>query len=77
MTLNKELTTAYQLAQSAMAQLKTAVHTILLNGPADGLRNADVGKLLGIYAGHVGHKGHIPRTNLDLMASEGVVQQDP
>lgn len=44
----------------------------------DGLRNVDIGKALGIYAGHQDqHKGHIPRTLLALMREEGVVDQDP
>ncbi len=64
------------LAQEAMAQLKSAVHLVLEEAP-HGIRNAEVGRLLGIHAGHVGHEGHIPRTLLALMESEGVVTQDP
>jgi len=41
------------------------------------MRNADIGRALGIHAGHVEHEGHIPRTLLALMEKEGVVQQDP
>jgi len=41
------------------------------------LTNAEIGRSLGIYAGHVDHEGHIPRTLLALMEKEGVVQQDP
>lgn len=29
----------------------------------------------GIYMGHVGHEGHIPRTMLALMEEEGVVSK--
>jgi len=68
---------AYPLAQRAMADLKAAVFILLKNGPAAGLRNADIGRTLGIYAGHVEHEGHISRTLLALMEKEGVVQQDP
>jgi hypothetical protein len=32
---------------------------------------------LGIYHGHVGHEGHIPRTLLTIMAVEAVVEQIP
>jgi hypothetical protein len=67
---------AYALAQRAMADLKAAVYMLLKTGPAGGLRNADIGRALGIYAGHIEHEGHIPRTLLALMEKEGVVQQD-
>jgi hypothetical protein len=67
---------AYALAQRAMADLKAAVYLALTNGPAEGLRNADIGRSLGIYAGHVEHEGHIARTLLALMEKEGVVQQE-
>jgi hypothetical protein len=66
---------AYALAQRAIADLKGAVYLLLKNGPAEGLRNADVGRSLGIYAGHVEHEGHISRTLLALMEKEGVVAQ--
>lgn len=69
--------TAYQLAQRAIADLKSAIYILLENSPPLGLRNADIGRSLGIYSGHVEHEGHIPRTLLSLMESEGVVQQDP
>jgi hypothetical protein len=67
----------YAIAQRAMADLKTAVYLLLKTGPASGLRNADIGRSLGIYAGHVEHEGHIPRTLLALMEREGVVVQNP
>jgi hypothetical protein len=60
------------LAQSG---LKAAVHQVLESGPAEGLKNSDTGRLLGIYMGHVEHEGQIPRTLLALMESEGVVEQ--
>jgi hypothetical protein len=67
---------AYAIAQRAMADLKAAVYVAIQAGPAEGLRNVDIGRMLGIYAGHVEHVGHIPRTILALMENEGVVQQD-
>lgn len=67
---------SYALAQRAVADLKSAVYMLLKAGPASGLRNADIGRALGIHAGHVEHEGHIPRTPLALMQKEGVVQQD-
>ena len=68
---------AYALAQRAMADLKAAVYALLQRGPQAGMRNADIGRALGIHAGHVEHEGHIPRTLLALMEKEGVVKQDP
>ena len=68
---------AYAVAQRAMADLKAAVYLLLKSGPASGLRNADIGRALGIHAGHIEHEGHIPRTLLALMEREGVVQQHP
>ncbi len=66
----------YRLAQHAIADLKAAVVSVLREGPPTGLRNADVGRSLGIYSGHVGHEGHISRTLLSMLENEGVVQQD-
>jgi hypothetical protein len=66
---------AYALAQEAMAKLRIAVHAILESAPG-GLANAQIGRSLGIYPGHVGHEGHIPRTILALMEAEGTVEQD-
>lgn len=60
-----------------MANLKAAVYLLLSNGPTSGQRNADIGRALGIYAGHVEHEGHISRTLLAMMEKEGVVVQDP
>ena len=65
----------YLLAQRAIADLKAAVYAALNSGPTSGLRNADIGRMLGIYSGHIGHEGHIPRTILALMESEGTVEQ--
>jgi DNA-binding IclR family transcriptional regulator len=67
---------SYKLAQRALANLKAAVHGVLLEAGAGGLTNAEIGRTLGIYAGHVGHEGHIPRTLLAMMESEGVVEQN-
>ena len=66
----------YSDAQSALAQLKGAIFETIRKGPARGLRNADIGRKLGIYGGHVGHEGHISRSLLAMMESEGVVRQD-
>lgn len=69
-------TDSYRDAQIAMANLKAAVRFVLANA-TDGLTNAQVGRTLGIYGGHVGHEGHISRTLLALLESEGVAEQDP
>ncbi|MCF5893084.1 MULTISPECIES: hypothetical protein [Aeromonas] len=66
---------AYQLAQSAIADLKSAVYLALEASGDTGLTNAELGRSLGIYGGHVGHEGHISRTLLGLLENEGVVVQ--
>jgi len=53
------------------------VFLLLLKAGSAGLANAEIGRGLGIYHGHAGHVGHIPRTLLALMEVEGVVLQDP
>ncbi|ESX18302.1 hypothetical protein X747_06440 [Mesorhizobium sp. LNJC384A00] len=70
------ITQPYLMAQSAMAQLKAAIHMLLSQAPQQGLRNSEIGRQLGIYMGHVEHQGHIPRTLLSIMESEGAVEQD-
>jgi hypothetical protein len=65
----------YQLAQAAMADLKSAI-VALLERFDDGLSNAQIGRTLGIYRGHEGHEGHISRTLLAMLEQEGVVEQD-
>ena len=67
---------AYMQAQTAMATLKAAVRTVLLCGSQDGMKNAEIGRTLGIYSGHVDHEGHISRTVLAMMEREGVVEQN-
>lgn len=70
------MTDAYQQAQHAIAELKTAVRRLLEHGPSEGMTNAEIGRSLGIHGGHVRHEGHISRTMLAMMESEGVVMQD-
>ena len=66
----------YLIAQTAIAQLKAAIHMVLRDAPPGGLKNADIGRLLGIYMGHIQHVGHIPRVLLAAMEAEGVVVQN-
>lgn len=75
--MTMSLTDAYHLAQSAMADLKSAVRAVLDTAPTEGLTNAQIGRTLGIYGGHVGHEGHISRTLLAMLQTEGVAAQDP
>lgn len=67
---------AYHKAQKGMANLKSAIYQVLSKAPDEGLRNAEIGRTLGIYSGHVGHEGHVPRTLLAIMENEGVVEQN-
>lgn len=72
----KELSQSYNLAQRAIADLKTAIHSVLVDHK-DGLSNAEIGRALGIYHGHSGqHEGHISRVLLELMQAEGLLSQD-
>lgn len=73
----KNSSEAYKLAQVAIADLKAAIHMVMGDAPDGGLSNAKIGRALGIYQGHVGHEGHIPRTLLAFMQNEGVVEQNP
>lgn len=66
---------AYATAQLAIANLKSAVYMLLQEAGSEGMRNVDIGRALGIYSGHAGHEGHIPRTLLAIMESESVVEQ--
>jgi len=75
--MNKEMDMSpYAMAQRAIAELKSSIHELLLRPTPSGLTNAEIGRSLGIYTGHVGHEGHISRTLLAIMEAEGVVEQD-
>jgi len=67
---------AYRRAQVALAELKSAVLDILVEEHS-GITNAEIGRALGIYRGHVGHEGHISRTLLELLRADGTAEQDP
>lgn len=67
---------AYKMAQHAISDLKTAILITLQAGPEEGMKNADIGRALGIHHGHARHEGHIQRSMLALMESEGVVIQN-
>ena len=69
-------TKAYHQAQQGLAQIKGALHVVLTSAPESGISNAEIGRALGIYGGHVGHEGHISRTLLAVMEAEGVALQD-
>jgi hypothetical protein len=70
------MTYPYVLAQDAMAKLREAIYILLQESDQPGLKNAQIGRALGIYSGHERHEGHISRTILALMEAEGVVEQD-
>ena len=67
---------AYADAQRAIATLKAAVYMVLLDAGTVGMKNVEIGRALGINAGHMRHKEHIPRTLLAIMEGEQVTQQD-
>jgi|GEM_PF-5404189 hypothetical protein len=66
---------AYRKAQNAIAELKSAVVDVLATAGSDGLRNSQIGRLLGIYQGHVRHQGHISRTILEMLQADGIAEQ--
>jgi len=68
---------AYQKAQAGISLLKSAVLEYLRECGQHGLTNAEIGKALGIYMGHVRHEGHISRTILAVLEDDGLVHQDP
>jgi hypothetical protein len=65
----------YTRAQRAMAELKGAIYELVANSP-EGLTNAEIGRKLGIYQGHVGHEGHVSRTLLALLEAEQALVQE-
>ena len=73
--MNKAL---YARAQTAISELKGVVYELLAESEnQNGLSNAEVGRALGIYRGHVGHEGHISRTILQMLEVDEVAKQDP
>ena len=67
---------AYHLAQRAIADLKADVLITIIQAGGDGMTNAEIGRKLGIYSGHIGHEGHISRTLLSMLELEGLIKQD-
>lgn len=65
----------YQTAQQGMAMLKSATIQLLRMHYPEGLKNAELGRALGVYMGHKGHEGHISRTLLSMLEGEGSVVQ--
>lgn len=51
MSSDSNASDAYQIAQRAIADLKSAVLKLLLQAPSDGMKNAEIGRGLGIYGG--------------------------
>lgn len=73
---NSVINDSYSIAQQGIVNLKSAIYKLLMEANEDGLTNAEIGRSLGIYTGHVRHEGHISRTILAIMESEGVVEQN-
>lgn len=69
-------TSLYTRAQRAMAELKGVVYELVAASGPDGLSNAEIGRSLGIYQGHVRHQGHVSRTILAMLQAEQVLQQN-
>jgi hypothetical protein len=58
-----------------MLYLKSAVFDFLQSAPSQGYSNAEIGRALEIYTGHMRHEGHISRTILAMLEAEGLVKQ--
>jgi hypothetical protein len=58
-----------------MADLKGVVYELIATSQTP-LTNAEIGRRLGIYRGHVGHEGHISRTILGFLEEEQVIIQE-
>ena len=63
-------------AEAAMNELMASVVGVLGEAGAEGLTNAEIGRLLNIYMGHKRHSGHISRTLLAMLEQNGFVTQD-
>ena len=74
--MEKTFLEAYTVAQTGLASIRVAILRILADCP-EGLSNSSISKLLGLNSGYDGHRGHITRTILATMESEGVVRQHP
>ena len=66
----------FALAQEGYAKLKAAIYGLLSQEPQRPLSNVEIGRTLGIHAGHLGHAGHIPRTILEDLKNDGLIEQD-
>jgi hypothetical protein len=66
----------YAKAQHGLTEVKASVLRLLLAAGKQGLKNSQIGRGLGIYAGHVGHEGHISRTILAMLEAEGLIRQE-
>ena len=68
---------AYRRAQRAIAELKSATVDLLATAGPEGLRNAQIGRLLGIYQGHVRHQGHISTSSSDASSRRNCGTEGP
>ena len=72
--------TDYDQAQLAISMLKSSVYNLLNANKAEGLRNVDVARKLGIRGGigphsEIQHRDWISKTILCIMEREEVVEQ--
>lgn len=66
----------FRLAQDGLGKIKSAVFGYLQQEHPRALTNAEIGRALGIYGGHVGHVGHLSGTALELLKADGLVRQN-
>lgn len=66
---------AYEMAQEAVTQMKSAIIRLLADNP-EGLRNSDIGRMLGVNADFLDdQQGWFPYTVLKIMELERTVEQ--
>ncbi|MBS1723813.1 MAG: hypothetical protein JSS66_12775 [Armatimonadetes bacterium] len=66
---------AYEMAQEAVTLMKSAIIRVLLEHP-DGLRNSEIGRLLGVNADFIeGNDGWFQYTVLKIMELDRTVEQ--
>ena len=67
----------YERAQIAMAQLKSLALTLVAQNPESGLRQTDIGRMLGIHATPDGQQqGWVAGYLMQLLENEGLVERE-
>ena len=71
-----DVSECFAMAQEGWAKMRAAVYGLLSQEPRRPITNAEIGRTLAIYGGHIGHVGHISRAVLEDLKRDGLVEQD-